>query len=105
MKTLNIQKLHQRPSAAAMIPAIMDSQKISFETISVANWREQYPYTPQVRFRMAHDEAAVYLHYCVSEDSVRAVATEDNGRVWEDSCCEFFSQPADDDTYYNIGDL
>lgn len=63
MKTLNIQKLHQRPSAAAMIPAIMDSQKIAFETISVANWREQYPYTPQVRFRMAHDEAAVYLHY------------------------------------------
>ena len=102
MKTLNIQKLHQRPSAAAMIPAIMDSQKIAFETISVANWCEQYPYTPQVRFRMAYDEAAVYLHYCVSEDSVRAVATDDNGRVWEDSCCEFFSQPADDDTYYNI---
>ena len=26
----------------------------------------------------------------------------DNGKVWEDSCCEFFSIPAGDGVYYNI---
>ena len=33
---------------------------------------------------------------------MRAVAPHDDGNVWEDSCCELFISPADDDTYYNI---
>ena len=27
---------------------------------------------------------------------------EDNGRVWEDSCCEFFMSDPEDGTYYNF---
>lgn len=45
------------------------------------------------------------LFYCISsitEQSVRATAPEDNGRVWEDSCAEFFVQPGTDNQYYNF---
>jgi len=53
-------------------------------------------------FRIAHTTDSILLHYKVSEESVRAVADTDNGRVWEDSCMEFFAMPKDDDIYYNV---
>lgn len=33
---------------------------------------------------------------------MRAVASGDNGRVWEDACVEFFVSPEGDDRYYNF---
>ena len=33
---------------------------------------------------------------------LRAKAMEDNGPVWEDSCCEFFVGDPSDGTYYNF---
>ena len=38
----------------------------------------------------------------VNEDHVRAVAMEDNGPVWEDSCVEFFVQAPDGKHYTNF---
>lgn len=102
MKHLTVKRIAKRPSSAADISTIMDAQSIGYQDISHANWASEYPYRPHVKFRMAYDDDAIYLHYCVEEDSVRAVAPNDNGRVWEDSCCEFFLQPANDDIYYNI---
>ena len=102
MKQLFVRKLTETLHAAADVPTIMDLEGIEYDAIDNANWAAEYPYTPQVRFRMAYNNEAVLLHYHVTEDSVRAAAPKDNGHVWEDSCCEFFSQPADDDTYYNI---
>ena len=102
MKQLSVKKLQERPLTAGILPKLMDDAGIEYQTIGHANWSARYPYTPQVIFRMAYADDALYLHYRVREDSVRALATHDNGRVWEDSCCEFFSQPADDGTYYNI---
>lgn len=102
MKQLCVRKLNRRPASAADIPVMMDAEAIGYETVSNANWASDYPYKPQVAFRMAYGDEGLYLHYRVAEDSVRAVAPNDNGHVWEDSCCEFFSQPADDGMYYNM---
>lgn len=102
MKRLTIKKLSQQPLAAADIPAIMDAEQIPFELIDNANWAADYPYTPKASFRMGHHDDTIYLHYRVSEDSVRALAAQDNGHVWEDSCCEFFFQPTPDGPYYNV---
>jgi hypothetical protein len=55
-----------------------------------------------VKFRLAHTDEAVLLHFKVTEQSVRAKYGEDNGAVWTDSCVEFFSIPAGDGIYYNI---
>lgn len=102
MKQLTIKKISQRPASAAEVPAALDALGVDYQAISNANWASEYPYTPHVAFRMAYGDEAIYLHYGVEEDSVRAVAPNDNGHVWEDSCCELFLQPADDEVYYNI---
>ena len=38
----------------------------------------------------------------VEEEHVRAVTTEDNGPVWEDSCVEFFVADPVGDGYFNF---
>ena len=65
-------------------------------------WADQYPYAPEMKFRIAHSGDYIIINYKVKEKAVRAVAETDNGNVWEDSCCEFFFSPAADNMYYNI---
>lgn len=74
---------------------------IEFQPLDVVNWKD-YPYKPEVSFRIAHTGREILLHYKVKEASVRAVASGDNGRVWEDACVEFFVSPEGDDRYYNF---
>ena len=69
--------------------------------IACVNWAE-FPYKPSASFHIAHSDKAVALMFEVSEDHVRAVAMENNGRVWEDSCVEFFVKMADGQRYVNI---
>lgn len=84
------------------VPSLLDEAGIGFESIDNVNWAETFPYKPSVAFRMAYAGDNILLNFQVTEDSVRAVAPSDNGRVWEDSCCEFFVSPVNDGTYYNI---
>lgn len=72
-----------------------------WHSLSHAPWAADYPYRPQVRVLLGHTEDALRVAFQVSEEQVRAASPADNGRVWEDSCCEFFCQ-FDDAGYYNI---
>ncbi len=102
MKELRVRRIEAGDLQAAEVPAWLDAKGITFQTVDVANW-EAYPYVPEVRFRMAHDGQRLLLHFAVTEDSVRAVAAEDNGRVWEDACVEFFVQLDESrPEYYNF---
>lgn len=101
MKELSVTRLDAAVVAAADIPALMDEAGVEFQKIDSLNWLD-WPYRPEAAFRIAHTGDAILLHYVVSEEAVRAVATEDNGRVWEDSCVEFFVSPAVDGIYYNV---
>lgn len=83
------------------IPSLMDDNRITFHPLDVVNWKD-YPYQPEVSFRIAHTGKEILLHYKVKEASVRAVADKDNGSVWEDACVEFFISPGSDDRYYNF---
>lgn len=69
--------------------------------IGNVNWQE-FPYKPTVNFRMACSDKAVAILFEVKEDHVKAVAMEDNGPVWEDSCVEFFAQWPDGKHYTNF---
>ncbi len=54
-------------------------------------------------FDIHHDGSSIYLIYYVLEDHVRAVNTQFNSAVWEDSCVEFFfSLKEDAGNYYNF---
>jgi len=55
----------------------------------------------QVSFTIGHNGTNIYLNYEVEEPQVRAVNTEFNSSVWEDSCVEFFFAPKGD-YYYNF---
>lgn len=101
MKELNVKKVSIANVPVESVPALLDQEKVAFQPVNTVNWSE-YPYCPDVEFRIAHTQDALLLHYKVKEASVRAVAGKDNGPVWEDACVEFFSIPAEDGVYYNM---
>lgn len=102
MKTLHLNRYTLPELALEALPAWLDEQGEQFNTIDTVNWAD-YPYRPDVRFRIAATDRGFVINYRVSEKSVAAVAEGDCGRVWEDSCVEFFSCPNPaDGIYYNI---
>lgn len=101
MKTLNINHYTLPALQLSELPAWLDEQGEQFNAIDTVNWAE-YPYRPEVGFRIVATDRGFVINYCVTEESVAAVADGDCGHVWEDSCVEFFSCPTDDGTYYNV---
>ena len=69
--------------------------------IGCVNWGE-FPYKPSAGFHIAYSDKAVAIMFEVNEDHVRAVAMENNGPVWEDSCVEFFVLAPDGKHYTNF---
>lgn len=102
MKQMIVKRLPEKHYEASRLPALLDGEDIPFGQIDCVNWVDGYPYAPKVGFRIAHAGDRILLHYRVEEGSVASMAGHDNGRVWEDSCCEFFSVPAADGLYYNM---
>ena len=74
---------------------------IAPEKIACCNWAEEYPYAPNVTFKMFHTGEKLYLRFDVEEGYTAARVAEDNGKVWTDSCCEFFFS-LDGKAYYNV---
>jgi hypothetical protein len=101
MKTVTIKKLEKNTISADQVALLFDNNKIPFQTIASLNWNE-YPYLPEVSFRIAHDGTSIFLNYHVKEKSIRAHYTKDNSMVWTDSCVEFFILPSGKRDYYNI---
>lgn len=98
---MKVKKISAANVEVGSLPKLLDEEKIGFQPVNEVNWNE-YSYCPKVEFRVAHTEDAILLHFKVTEASVRARYSEDNGSVWTDSCVEFFSIPAGDGIYYNI---
>lgn len=58
--------------------------------VSCNNWSEQFAYAPSVKARLAFSDSHIFVAFDVEEEHIAAVELADNGRVWEDSCVEFF---------------
>ena len=69
--------------------------------LEMVNWAE-FPYKPKVSVQIAWNENELFLRYQVNEQSVKAEITDSNGRVWTDSCVEFFLSMEGNDEYYNL---
>ena len=74
---------------------------IAPEKIACCNWAENFPYAPNVTFKMFHTGEKLYVRFDVEEQYTAARVAENNGEVWTDSCCEFFLA-LNDEAYYNI---
>lgn len=101
MTHLGIQKVEACNIQAEDVAALLDKENIGFNGISNVNWKE-FPYKPEVAFRMAYTNDSMLIQYQVREQTSRAKYGEDLGSVWTDSCVEFFSSPAEDGYYYNL---
>ena len=84
-----------------IVPDITKGKEPVEITLTENNWANEFPYQPEVKARISHDEKNLYLQYSVDEKHIAAKADHDNGDVWKDSCAEFFIS-FDDKGYYNI---
>ena len=101
-KSISVPRIAALPHEAAEVPQVLDAISVPFESVATINWPDEYPYCPNVEFRMAWCPEGLVLHYKVEEQSVRATCGEDDGKVCTDSCVECFIRNADSETYYNI---
>ncbi|HLR51102.1 MAG TPA: carbohydrate-binding family 9-like protein [Candidatus Sphingobacterium stercoripullorum] len=99
---MQLKKLNYTPSRAEDVKALLESEGVEVQYIDRMNWVDQYPFKPDVTFKMAYTDEAFLLHYSVKERELRAVEDSDNGRIWEDACVEFFIAPFEQDFYYNF---
>ena len=76
--------------------------KVAPNPVACVNWPEEFPYAPAVSVRVANSEDALVLMFEVEENHVKAVAMENNGNVWEDSCVEFFISNPAGEGYFNF---
>lgn len=70
--------------------------------IDCLNWAFEYPYRPEVSFRLFHNDAYLFIQYDVREKCTAALETVDGNDVYKDSCVEFFILPEGSDHYYNF---
>ena len=80
---------------------VLDLRNPDFQVIDCVNWKG-IQYKPEVRFKISNDAGKIYLRFEVREKYIRAVETNINGKVYEDSCVEFFFSPLSDGNYYNF---
>ena len=97
------------------VPFLEDLEKEDFHTLALNMetgaakgyidticWPDDYPYAPDAVFSIARSRTHLVIQYRVTGLDLRAKALDDNGPVWEDSCCEFFVSDPADSTYYNF---
>lgn len=99
MNTLNVKRI-TKISEVKNISHIFDKESIPYQPVSCVNWID-YPYKPDVKFRIAHDGQNIYINWKVNETDIKAVSDQDLGDVWKDSCVEFFVS-FNSPVYYNI---
>lgn len=80
---------------------VSELQKLPSYTIGCVNW-EEFPYRPEVNFRIGYSDDALAILFEVKEENIRAVTLDDCGPVWEDSCCEFFVENPSGEGYFNF---
>ncbi|MCI6161833.1 MAG: carbohydrate-binding family 9-like protein [Prevotella sp.] len=102
MNRISVKHIAASAVPAENVRALFCEENVPEHSVGIANWDSEFPYRPQTQVSIAYTDQAILVLYKVKENCIRAVTPHDNGHVWEDSCCEFFVQPADDDTYYNI---
>lgn len=74
---------------------------LKYNPIDNFPWKIVSP-KPYVRFKIAHNNQSIFLHYDVWETETRAVYSNHNDPVYKDSCVEFFISFKGSPNYYNF---
>ena len=80
---------------------VMQSQ-LKSHPIGCVNWPTVADYKPEASFCVASSSNALFVHFNVVEEGLRAMNTENRSPVAEDSCVEFFLQTPGSEEYWNF---
>jgi len=75
------------------------------EPVRLLNYMGEKPsHFPVTEVKLTYDNQNIYVIFRVKDRYVKAIAKDINGRVWEDSCVEFFFTPGPDVSrgYFNM---
>lgn len=94
------------PKIEGLAPGDRKAVEAAFEAlvpqpVACCNWSAEFPYAPQVTFRMFHTGAYLMVRFDVAERYTMACVAQDNGASWTDSCVELFISP-EPGVYYNF---
>ena len=88
--------------AVPRVENFAELDRMATDTIASVNWPAEWPYAPNVRFRMAHNGERLFVRFEVSEEQIRATKTEPKTAVCEDSCVEMFVSLGEGHPYFNL---
>ena len=77
----------------------------STQDLRLSNFMGERPsHFPETRVKLLYDSQNIYIIFNVRDQYIRAVEKEINGKVWIDSCVEFFFSPGADTErgYFNF---
>jgi len=72
------------------------------DTVEMLNWVHEYPYRPITYFSIARSSDSIYIKYNVHGSMLRAIYSNDQDPVHEDSCVEFFCKLPESEEYMNF---
>lgn len=78
-------------------------ESIPFSELTHYNWESKPPYRPKTYAKLALFEGGLFARLICREQNPRATEAKRDGRIWCDSCLEFFVKPFElFDEYINI---
>ncbi len=100
-------EMEEKNQYAYKVKMIPDSHEINADwnrsvwretnEIQLENYMGDRPsHFPETKAKLRYDQDYIYVIFQVQDQYIRAVATETNGRVYQDSCVEFFFSPGQD---------
>lgn len=101
-KTVKVQFYAALNHADIKDAPILLSTSSKFEHINSVNWPASYPLNPDSKFIIARSTGSMFIHFVVNEKQIKAVYTNDQDPVWQDSCVEFFCKIPGSKTYFNF---
>ena len=72
------------------------------DTVEMLNWKKEYPYRPITYFTIARSNDSIFIKYAVHGSMLRAIYSNDQDPVYEDSCVEFFCKIPENEHYMNF---
>jgi hypothetical protein len=72
------------------------------DLVESINWVKKYPYRPITLFNIARSSKSIFIKYSVRGTMLRAIYSNDQEPVYEDSCVEFFCKTPESEYYYNF---
>ena len=95
--------IRRSPAAPPLDGAWDDAAWQAAETAEIACFRpESSDHRPDTRLKLLYDDTGISGLFQVRDRYVRSVHTDFQDRVCEDSCVEFFIQPAGVSGYFNF---